>query len=259
MLARPFGSLKVPNLVYELVLGGALTSAMVPVLARSAEHADADPAERARVSQITSALLTWSAVILMPLTLALVAAGMPIAALLNPVNANADCPRAEMINATGHMLVVFTPQVVLYGFSVVLYGLLQAYRRFAGPTLRPAWRFPPGVARWAGGLALVGVAELVVIDLSSVVTIALANGRGSTGALVIFNYASQVFNSMSAVLAMSVVISAFPVLSPVKGRCSTGPAPGRHERSCCCPGSARPSWRRSPYPLLASWPGSPLA
>ena len=30
---------QVPNLVYELVLGGALTSAMVPVLARSAERA----------------------------------------------------------------------------------------------------------------------------------------------------------------------------------------------------------------------------
>src|SRR5712692_5159399 len=29
---------QVPNLVYELVLGGALTSAMVPVLARSAER-----------------------------------------------------------------------------------------------------------------------------------------------------------------------------------------------------------------------------
>ena len=58
---------QVPNLVYELVLGGALTSAMVPVLARSAERAAADPAERARVGQITSALLTWSVVILVPL------------------------------------------------------------------------------------------------------------------------------------------------------------------------------------------------
>ena len=44
---------QIPNLVYELVLGGALTSAMVPVLARSAERAADDPLERARVSQIT--------------------------------------------------------------------------------------------------------------------------------------------------------------------------------------------------------------
>ena len=139
---------QVPNLVYELVLGGALTSAMVPVLARSAERAYADPAERERVSQITSALLTWSVVILVPLTLALAVAAMPIAALLNPVNANADCARAEINNATGRMLVVFAPQVVLYGLSVVLYGLLQVYRRFAGPTLgqpSPAWWSRPAL------------------------------------------------------------------------------------------------------------------
>ena len=212
------------------------------------------------LSQISSALLTWSIVILVPLILVIAAAAMPIAELLNPANANAHCDRAEVIDATGHMLVVFSPQVVLYGLSVVLYGLLQAYRRFTGPTLgpavaslvviasclafvplsgglplsrlplsaelvlslgatlgatlgvaalvvvgivptrrldlrlRPAWRFPPGVARRAGGLALVGVVELVIIDLASVVTITLANGRGSTGAIVIFNYASQVFN-----------------------------------------------------------------
>ena len=129
---------QVPNLIYELVLGGALTSAMIPILARSAERADADPAERARVGQITSALLTWSVVILVPLTLVLVAAAMPIATLLNPVNGNAGCDRAEVINATGHMLQVFAPQVIFYGLSVVLYGLLQAYRRFVAPTLGPA-------------------------------------------------------------------------------------------------------------------------
>ena len=32
---------QVPDLLYELILGGALTSAMVPVLARSAERAGA--------------------------------------------------------------------------------------------------------------------------------------------------------------------------------------------------------------------------
>src|ERR1700756_1123121 len=63
-----FTANQVPNLIYELVLGGALTSAMVPILARSAEHADSDPAEKERVSQISSALLTWSVAILVPLT-----------------------------------------------------------------------------------------------------------------------------------------------------------------------------------------------
>ena len=270
---------QVPNLVYELVLGGAMTSAMVPILARAAERADSDPAERAYVGQVTSAALTWSVIILVPLTLLIVATATPIAIALNPANASANCDRTDMINATSHMLVVFAPQILLYGISVVLYGLLQAYRRFAGPTLgpaisslviiaaclafvplsggqplgslpvsaelvlsvgttlgvaalvvvgivptwrlhlrfRPALRFPPGVARRAGGLALCGLAEIIVVDLASVVAIALANGHGTTGTIVIFNYATQVFTSVSAVLAISVVLSAFPVLSARDG------------------------------------------
>jgi putative peptidoglycan lipid II flippase len=292
---------QVPNLVYELVLGGAMTSAMVPILARAAERADSDPAQRAYVGQVTSALLTWSVAILVPLTLVIIAAATPIAILLNPANPSQHCVRADVINATSHMLVVFAPQILLYGISVVLYGLLQAYRRFVGPTLGPGisslvviaaclafvplsngqplatlplsaelvlsvgttlgiaamvvvgivptwrlhlrfgpvWRFPPGMARRAGGLALCGLAEIIVVDLASVVAITLANGRGTTGTIVIFNYATQVFNSVSAVLAISVVLSAFPVLSARDGP--------EFDRTCA--GSTRAV-------LLLSWLGT---
>jgi putative peptidoglycan lipid II flippase len=271
---------QVPNIVYELVLGGALTTAMIPVLARSAERAGADPAARARVGQITSALLTWSVLILVPVAVVIAVAAGPIASLLNPVNVNAHCARAEVVATTSGMLEVFAPQVVLFGLSVVLFGLLQAYRRFAGPALapvvsslvliasyfafvplsrgfplarlpvtaqlvlsvgttlgvaalvvvalvptlrlrlsfRPALRFPPGVARWVGGLALVGIIEFAANDLETVAEVALANGRGSTGAIVIYNYAWLVFSSVHAVLALSIAISAFPVLSARAGR-----------------------------------------
>jgi putative peptidoglycan lipid II flippase len=279
---------QVPNLVYELVLGGALTSAMVPVLARSAERSAADPAEKARVGQISSALLTWSVLILVPLALVIVVTAGPVAAALNPANPNAHCVHADMVATTAGMLRVFAPQVVLYGLSVVLFGLLQAYRRFAGYALAPvissmvliasylafaplgrglplarlpvpaqlvlsvgttmsiaalvlvasvpAWRlhlrlrpalwFPPGVARRAGGLAMVGVVELVAVDMSTLVVIALANGRGATGALVLFNYGSQVFNSFYAVLAVSIVLSVFPVLSARDGQVFDGTCAG---------------------------------
>jgi putative peptidoglycan lipid II flippase len=270
---------QVPNLLYELILGGALTSAMVPVLARSAEKASQDTAEKARVGDITSALLTWSVIIVVPLALIIVAVAGPIASLLNPVNPNAHCVRSDMVSVTGSMLRVFAPQALLYGISVVLYGLLQSYRRFAAPSIgpgisslvliacylafvplnggrslaqlplaaelvlsvgttlgiaalvvvaipptwrlklrfRPVLRFPPGVARRAGGLALVGVAELIAIDVANVVAITLANGHGTTGAIVLYNYASQVFNSIAAILALSIVVSAFPVMSAREG------------------------------------------
>lgn len=128
---------QVPNLLSELVLAGALTNAMVPVLARSAAIADADAAARARVSAISSAMLTWTIVLLLPITVAVVAGAGPIATLLNPSNGNSQCVRSEMVGATGSMLEVFAPQVVLYGLSVVIFGMLQAYRRFTGPALAP--------------------------------------------------------------------------------------------------------------------------
>ena len=42
-----------------------------------------------------------------------------------------------MVSATSNMLVAFAPQALLYGLSVVLYGLLQSYRRFAAPSIGP--------------------------------------------------------------------------------------------------------------------------
>jgi putative peptidoglycan lipid II flippase len=271
---------QVPDLLYQLILGGALSSAMVPILARSAERAGRDPAEKARISQITSALLTWTVIIVVPLTVAIAAAAGPIASLLNPSNPNAHCVHADVVRVTTIMLQVFAPQALFYGLSVVLYGLLQSYRRFAAPSIgpgisslvliacylvfvplnkgrslaqlpvaaelvlaagttlgiavlvlvalpptwrlhlrfRPALRFPPGVARRAAGLAAVGIAELIAVDVANLVIIALANGHGKTGAIVLFNYASQVFNSIAAILALSIVVSAFPVLSSREGR-----------------------------------------
>jgi putative peptidoglycan lipid II flippase len=270
---------QVPELLYQLILGGALTSAMVPVLARSAERSARDPAEKERVSDITSALLTWTVIVVVPLVLVIVVTAGPIASLLNPSNPNAHCVRPDMVGVTTGMLRVFAPQALFYGLSVVLYGLLQSYRRFVAPSIgpgisslvliacylafvplnngrslaqlpltaelvlsvgttlgvavlvvvaipptwrlhlrfRPVLRFPPGVARRAGGLALVGVIELIAIDVANVVAIALANGHGTTGAIVLFNYGSQVFSSISAILALSIVVSAFPVLSAREG------------------------------------------
>jgi putative peptidoglycan lipid II flippase len=128
---------QVPNLIVELAIGGALSSAMVPVLARSAKRAAVDPKAKAHVEQTSSALLTWSIVILLPVTVVIAAVAGPISQALNPVNPNADCSHADMISATSFMLITFAPQILLYGFSVVLFGLLQAYRKFGATSLAP--------------------------------------------------------------------------------------------------------------------------
>src|SRR5262249_24299909 len=81
--------------------------------------------------------------------------------------------------------------------------------------IRPALRFPPGVARRAASLAGVGIAALVAQNASVVVVtrLANANGAGDGAAITIYKYGWQVFASVYAVLAIPVAISAFPVLS----------------------------------------------
>ena len=126
-----------PNIIYDIVLGGALTSIMVPVLARPAARSADDPVAAAEVRQTSSALLTWTALILAPVSLVIALAAGPLGRLLNPVNPTRHCARAPLVAVTGHMLAVFAPQILLYGLAVVLYGMLQAHRRFAGPALAP--------------------------------------------------------------------------------------------------------------------------
>ena len=133
----------VPNIIYDIVLGGALSSVVVPVLAGPARDAapggaagrgeDGAAAESAR--RISSALLTWTVLLLVPVSAALALAAHPIVTVL--LSHSSGCPRTVMAGVGARMLIVFAPQVLLYGLAVVLYGILQSYRRFYGPALAP--------------------------------------------------------------------------------------------------------------------------
>ncbi|MFI6453434.1 murein biosynthesis integral membrane protein MurJ [Streptosporangium amethystogenes] len=125
----------VPNIVFELVAGGALAGMVVPVLASAASRADDDPEARAEAGQITSALLTWVMLVMVPLALLIVAFAGPIVSLL--VGGPSGCDLAEVVEVGTGMLVVFAPRMIFFGLAVVLYGVLQAHRRFMGPALAP--------------------------------------------------------------------------------------------------------------------------
>jgi putative peptidoglycan lipid II flippase len=122
---------QVPNIVFEIVAGGALAGMVVPVLAGPIERGDAE-----HVRRTASALLTWMAVALVPLSVLGMLLARPIMNTL--VRGGLDeCTRDGVVTVGTHMLVVFAPQIALYGFAVVLYGVLQAHRRFTGPALAP--------------------------------------------------------------------------------------------------------------------------
>jgi len=148
---------QVPNVIYDVVLGGALTAIVVPVLAGPAERSAragrparrdlpgegrrARPAgaaaAREEVTRISSALLTWTVVILTPASLALALAAGPVISALMPPNPDSGCVRSQLVPLAARMLVLFAPQILLYGIAVVLYGILQSHRRFMAPALAP--------------------------------------------------------------------------------------------------------------------------
>ncbi|MFF4992741.1 murein biosynthesis integral membrane protein MurJ [Streptosporangium saharense] len=125
----------VPNIVFELVAGGALAGTVVPVLASAASRSGSDPEARAEVGRTTSALLTWVLLVLVPLTLLIAAFAGPVVTLL--VGDVGDCDVRQVIGVGTDMLVVFAPRMIFFGLAVILYGVLQAHRRFMGPALAP--------------------------------------------------------------------------------------------------------------------------
>lgn len=117
----------VPNIVFEIVAGGALASLVVPLLARAVSDGD-----RERAGRISSALLTWTVLLLAPIGVVVAVLAEPISALLL---GSKGCPGAVDVGAS--MLRVFAPQVVLYGIGIVLTGILHAHRKFGGAALAP--------------------------------------------------------------------------------------------------------------------------
>jgi putative peptidoglycan lipid II flippase len=125
----------VPNIIYDIVMGGALTAVVVPVLAGPAGASRADALDREQVRQTSAALLSWAVLLLVPVSAVVALAARPMVSVL--LGGTPGCPRASMVALGTRMLVVFAPQILLYGLAVVLYGILQAHRRFASPALAP--------------------------------------------------------------------------------------------------------------------------
>jgi putative peptidoglycan lipid II flippase len=116
----------VPNIVFEVVAGGALASLVVPMLAGGIAAGD-----REQVRRTASALLGWTLLVLTPLAVLIALFAEPIARLLLGAGDDAE------VELAARFLLVFAPQVVLYGIGIVLTGVLQAHRRFAWPALAP--------------------------------------------------------------------------------------------------------------------------
>jgi peptidoglycan biosynthesis protein MviN/MurJ (putative lipid II flippase)/glycosyltransferase involved in cell wall biosynthesis len=126
---------QVPNIIFDIVAGGALTAVVVPVLAGPAQRAGTDRDAAADVGRTASALLTWTLMLLVPLSVILALVAEPVVTVL--LGRGHGGGSAEIVSVATRMLVVFAPQLALYGLAVVLYGILQSHHRFAAPALAP--------------------------------------------------------------------------------------------------------------------------
>ncbi|MFI5845671.1 murein biosynthesis integral membrane protein MurJ [Catenuloplanes sp. NPDC051500] len=120
------GANTLPNIIFELVAGGALASLVVPLLAPAVEAGD-----RERTGRITSALLGWVLLLLVPVAVVVAVAAGPLVRIILPHSP------PEVVEAGTQMLRIFAPQLPLYGVGVVLTGVLQSHRRFAWPVIAP--------------------------------------------------------------------------------------------------------------------------
>ena len=120
-----------PNVVFELIAAGVLTSVFVPTFVEYLVRK-----ERQEGWEAASVLTSVALVGLIALALVIALAAPLIMRLLTVGVPNARLREQEIaLGAT--FLRLFAPQVVFYGVGMIMTGALHAHRRFALPAIAP--------------------------------------------------------------------------------------------------------------------------
>ncbi len=173
---------QLPNVIFEVAAGGALAAVAVPIIAGQLASDARDEA-----AQTASAMLSWALAVLIPLSILLAAAARPLSTLL--VDSQRCSGGADLMAA---MLVVFAPQIALYGVGIVLAGVLQAHRRFLAAAAAP-------------------LLSSVVVMATYLLYAAMAQGRGND----LTRLPVQATTVLAAGTTLGVVALSLPLLIPV--------------------------------------------
>ena len=119
-----------PNIVYELALGGILSSVFVPVFVQWLQSRGRDAAwDVARrvlsIAAVSLSIICVLGIVLAPWIIRLYTVGVP------------EGQRQVVQELASFFLRWFMPQIVFYGIGAVATGLLNAHRRFAVPMFAP--------------------------------------------------------------------------------------------------------------------------
>ena len=118
-----------PNILYELALGGILTSVVVPVIVEWMQTRGDEEAWEVARRMLTLAIVGLTLIAVAAIAFA------PWIVRLYTVRVGADAGATREL-AT-FFLRWFMPQIVFYGVGAVATGLLNAHRRFAAPMFAP--------------------------------------------------------------------------------------------------------------------------
>lgn len=121
----------VPNLLFEIVAGGALAAIIVPSLSRTLTSDD-----HRELSETASAFATRTLLFLTPVVIIGLALRGPLMEVLTARVENLEVRSAQR-DLGEFLLLAFLPQIWLYGLGMVATGVLHAHNRFVGPALAP--------------------------------------------------------------------------------------------------------------------------
>jgi putative peptidoglycan lipid II flippase len=120
-----------PNIIYELALGGILSSVFVPVFVEWLQVRGRDAAWHTARAVMTIAVVFLSAI----MVLGILGSGLIIRFYTSRIPNGPD--KAAAVALASFFLKWFMPQIVFYGVGAVATGLLNAHRRFAVPMFAP--------------------------------------------------------------------------------------------------------------------------
>ncbi len=142
----------VPTIIYDLLIGGAISAALIPVFS---DYAD-DPAQHDDLSRMTSTLLTLAAIILSCIILILIAFAPQLIELLGV--AFAPNVRADAIRLVRFML----PATFFMAVSGIFTALLYARQKFVLPAFVAALYNASIIVIALSLTALIGLHSLVI-------------------------------------------------------------------------------------------------
>lgn len=161
------GANTLPNLLYDLLLGGVLAATLVPVFVESGARRD---------QASTNAVVTVLGIALLVIT--------GFAMLLSPVLGDlfTDTDQERVLAAA--LLWMFLPQIFFYGMTTLASGLLNAHRRFAAAAFAPVLNNVVTIAVLVAFSARVG-SQPTLDHLSGDASLVWLLGLGTTAGIAV--------------------------------------------------------------------------